>query len=34
MIPTGGTPEDMARFMRDDAQRWSAVIKASGAKAD
>lgn len=34
MIPTGGTPEEMARFMREDAQRWSAVIKASGAKAD
>ncbi len=34
MIPTGGTPEEMARFMREDAQRWYAVVKASGAKAD
>ncbi len=34
MIPTGGTPEQMARFMREDAQRWNAVVKTSGAKAD
>jgi len=34
MIPTGGTPEEMARFMREDSQRWSAVIKSTGAKAD
>ena len=34
MIPTGGTPDEMARFMREDAQRWNAVVKASGAKAD
>jgi len=34
MIPAGGTPDEMARFMREDAQRWNAVVKASGAKAD
>ena len=34
MIPAGGQPEEMARFMREDAQRWGAVIKASGAKAE
>jgi len=34
MIPAGGSPEDMAQFMREDRERWSAVIKASGARAD
>jgi tripartite-type tricarboxylate transporter receptor subunit TctC len=34
MVPAGGSPEDMAQFMREDRERWSAVIKASGARAD
>jgi hypothetical protein len=34
VIPAGGSPEDMAQFMREDRERWSAVIKASGARAD
>jgi tripartite-type tricarboxylate transporter receptor subunit TctC len=34
MIPGGGTPEDMAQFMKEDRERWAAVIKASGATAE
>jgi len=34
MIPVGGPPEDMAQFMKDDRERWSAVVKTSGARAD
>jgi len=34
VIPAGGSPEDMAQFMLEDRERWSAVIKASGARAD
>ena len=30
----GSTPEEMAAFMRKDAERWSKVIKATGATAD
>jgi len=25
----GGTPEDMAKVMKDDTERWGAVIKAA-----
>ncbi len=30
----GGTPEDLAAFMRADIAKWATVIKASGASAD
>ena len=33
MIPMGGTPQDMARFMSEERDRWGKVILASGAKA-
>jgi len=32
--PLGGTPEQAAAFLRDEMERWGAVIKASGAKID
>ena len=34
MIPVGGTSEEMMQFMIEDRDRWSAVIKTSGAKAE
>jgi tripartite-type tricarboxylate transporter receptor subunit TctC len=30
--PQGGTPEDLAAFMRDEQARWGAVVKAAGIK--
>jgi len=32
--PVGSTPEDFARFMRDEVARWAEVVKVSGARAD
>ncbi len=32
--PVGNTPEEFAAFLRAEAARWGAVVKASGAKAD
>ncbi|HVQ62173.1 MAG TPA: tripartite tricarboxylate transporter substrate binding protein [Burkholderiales bacterium] len=32
--PVGGTPEDLRRFMQDEARKWARVIQASGARAD
>jgi tripartite-type tricarboxylate transporter receptor subunit TctC len=34
MIPAGGTPADMGRFLTEERQRWGTVIRATGAKAD
>ncbi len=34
MIPAGGTPREMAQFMQDERERWSRVIRATGAKTD
>jgi len=34
MVPVGGTPDEMALFMKEDRERWSSVIKTSGAQAD
>lgn len=34
MVPMGGTPQDMARFMSEERERWGNVIRASGAKVD
>lgn len=34
MIPAGGKPADMAQFMKEDRDRWGAVIRATGAKAE
>ena len=33
-VATSATPEEFGRFIREDMQRWPAVIKASGAKAE
>jgi tripartite-type tricarboxylate transporter receptor subunit TctC len=33
-LPAGGTPEDAARFHRAEHDRWGAVVRATGAKAD
>lgn len=33
-LPAGGTPEDAARFHRSEFERWGAVVRATGAKAD
>jgi tripartite-type tricarboxylate transporter receptor subunit TctC len=30
--PVGGTPEDTAKYMRDEIDRWGGVIKAAGVK--
>ena len=32
--PAGGTPADMRGFIGAEVQRWNAVVKASGAKAE
>jgi tripartite-type tricarboxylate transporter receptor subunit TctC len=33
-LPAGGSPEDAARFHRSEFERWGAVVRATGAKAD
>jgi len=33
-LPAGGTPADAARFHRAEFERWGAVVRATGAKAD
>jgi len=33
-LPAGGTPEDAARFHRAEYERWGAVVRATGAKAE
>jgi tripartite-type tricarboxylate transporter receptor subunit TctC len=33
-IPGGGSPADFGRFIAAEAKKWSAVVKASGAKVD
>ena len=30
----GGTPEDYAKYVRDELAKWGPVVKASGAKLD
>jgi len=32
--PAGGSPEQFARFIRDEIVKWGALVKASGAKLD
>ena len=32
--PVGSTPEEFAKFMREEVARWAEVVKASGARAD
>jgi tripartite-type tricarboxylate transporter receptor subunit TctC len=32
MIPGGGTPQDMDRFLKEERERWGNVVRASGAK--
>ena len=32
--PGGGTPEDYAKYVRDELAKWGPVVKASGAKLD
>lgn len=34
MIPAGGTPAEMAKFLSEERARWGGVIRATGAKAD
>jgi len=34
MVPIGGTPQDMERFMTEERERWGNVIRASGAKVE
>ena len=30
--PIGSTPQELARFLREESERWGKVIKASGMK--
>jgi tripartite-type tricarboxylate transporter receptor subunit TctC len=30
----GGTPEDLAAYIKSEIPKWTAIIKASGAKLD
>jgi tripartite-type tricarboxylate transporter receptor subunit TctC len=32
--PVGGSPEDLKLFLRDEATKWAAVIRSSGARAE
>ena len=32
--PVGGTPADMARFMKQEREKWAHLVRASGAKED
>jgi tripartite-type tricarboxylate transporter receptor subunit TctC len=32
--PAGGTPEQFAAFLRQEAQTWGPVIRATGVKLD
>jgi tripartite-type tricarboxylate transporter receptor subunit TctC len=32
MIPGGGTPRDMDRFLNEERERWGNVVRTSGAK--
>jgi tripartite-type tricarboxylate transporter receptor subunit TctC len=34
MEATGGSPEDLAGYMKRDTERWGPVVKASGFRAD
>jgi len=34
MVPMGGAPQDMERFMTEERERWSNVIRASGTKVE
>ena len=34
LIPTGTSPEEFARIIRDDTAKWAKVIKDAGIKAD
>ena len=33
MVPMGGTPAELSKFIKEEAKRWGQVIRASGAKA-
>jgi hypothetical protein len=33
-LPAGGTPDDAARFHHAEFERWGAVVRATGAKAE
>jgi len=33
MVPMGGTPAELSKFIKEEAERWGQVIRASGAKA-
>ena len=30
----GGTPDDLAKFMKEDAQKWAEVVKKAKVKVD
>ncbi|MBK7660359.1 MAG: hypothetical protein IPJ28_15060 [Betaproteobacteria bacterium] len=32
--PTGGSPEQFRAFLKEDIERWAAVVRPSGAKAN
>ncbi|MFN0306013.1 MAG: hypothetical protein ACKVQU_37300 [Burkholderiales bacterium] len=34
MFAMGGGPQEMAQFMKEERERWSEVIRASGAKVE
>src|SRR5262249_49845486 len=32
--PVGGSPDELRKFMRTESEKWGAVVRASGARAD
>lgn len=34
MVPTGSTPAELSKFIKEEAERWANVIRISGAKAE
>jgi len=34
LLGVGGTPADMAKIIKDDTERWGAVIKAANLKVE
>jgi tripartite-type tricarboxylate transporter receptor subunit TctC len=31
MVPTGSSPAELAKFIKEEAERWGTVVRTSGA---